>query len=111
MKVQPLLDRFGDWSRSLASGLSEEDGELVRSHEHTVVHWAPCVRRPAGALAPSHPQAPEAWPEAEAQTHQHAPPERYWHVTLLTPPSLFRVMSTGPARHVAARSPSLMRRM
>ncbi len=35
VKVQPLLDRFGDWSRLLASGLSQEDGELIRSHERT----------------------------------------------------------------------------
>ena len=33
VKVQPLLDRFGDWQKFLASGLSEE--EQVRSHERT----------------------------------------------------------------------------
>ena len=35
VKVQPLLDRFGDWPVLLASGLSEEDGEVIRSHERT----------------------------------------------------------------------------
>ena len=35
VKVQPLLDRFGGWPALLASGLSEEDGERIRSHERT----------------------------------------------------------------------------
>ena len=33
VKVQPLLDRFGDWQEFLASGLSEEETEQVRAHE------------------------------------------------------------------------------
>ena len=33
--MQPLLDRFGDWPGLLASGLSHEDGQLIRSHERT----------------------------------------------------------------------------
>jgi len=35
VKVQPLLDRFGEWSELLASGLSKEGGEVIRSHERT----------------------------------------------------------------------------
>ena len=43
VKVQPLLDRFGDWPAFLASGLSEEETEQFRSHERTC--------RPLGTLA------------------------------------------------------------
>jgi len=43
LKVEPLLSRFGDWSRRLASGLSHEDRELSCSHERT--------GRPLGLLA------------------------------------------------------------
>ena len=35
VKAQPLLDRFGDWHKFLASGLSEEESEHLRSHERT----------------------------------------------------------------------------
>ena len=35
VKVQPLLDRFGEWGALLASGLSEEETAQLRSHERT----------------------------------------------------------------------------
>ena len=35
VKVQPLLDRFGDWAALLSSGVSEQDTERLRSHERT----------------------------------------------------------------------------
>ena len=35
VKVQPLLDRFGDWSAFLASGLAQEETDQFRSHERT----------------------------------------------------------------------------
>ena len=35
VKVQPLLDRFGDWQKFLACGPSEEETERVRAHERT----------------------------------------------------------------------------
>ncbi|MBC8443206.1 hypothetical protein H8D79_00620 [PVC group bacterium] len=43
VKVQALLDRFGDWQAFLASGLSDEAAEQLRSHERT--------GRPLGAPA------------------------------------------------------------
>ena len=35
VKVAPLLDRFGEWGAVLASGLGEEQTELLRRHERT----------------------------------------------------------------------------
>ena len=35
VKAQPLLDRFGDWSAFLSTGLDDEAAALLRRHERT----------------------------------------------------------------------------
>ena len=35
VKAQPLLDRFGDWREFLATGLEDDDADLLRRHQRT----------------------------------------------------------------------------
>ena len=35
MRVEPLLDAYGDWADFLGCGLSDDAAELVRCHERT----------------------------------------------------------------------------